>query len=310
MSESWAASFPFHGCKSHCRRVAPWSLLRPAVAGAQHCGQYPRHGFPVRRADLRQFRGRRRHPDAQRPGACAFGSRTFRCRTRAGDFARSRRFPGPLRRARRRLRQYGDERGDLCCVVGNGRQRAAQHRGARHPRPVAIGTHRFTQIIPPAHAGRARRAADGHAIAASRDGKSFAIVFGAGPHSSQSSSMRRRCCRRPASAKRLLTTLSGEVVALGSQWRALPNVEALSLGNQVETARVVEVADGRRLVALHRVADWPLAVGLFARRRSAGCLVRRAAALFPADLRTGAGGRRLGRHLRAGIRAPRAHRRS
>jgi len=63
----------------------------------------------------------------------------------------------------------------------------------------------------------------------------------------------------------LLATLSGEVVALGGEWHALPSLEALSLGNEHASSREIDVADGRRIVALRRVEGWPLAVAASSR---------------------------------------------
>ena len=42
-------------------------------------------------------------------------------------------------------------------------------------------------------------------------------------------------------------------------------LEALSLGNQHEASREIDVADGRRIVALRRVEGWPLAVAASSR---------------------------------------------
>jgi signal transduction histidine kinase len=108
-------------------------------------------------------------------------------------------------------------------------------------------------------------ARDGHAIAASRDGKSFAIIFGAGPHIVAVELDAQALMPSASEEEALLTTLSGQVVALGQQWRALPAMDALALGDLVGDSRVVDVADGRRLIALRRVEGWPLAVGASSR---------------------------------------------
>lgn len=108
-------------------------------------------------------------------------------------------------------------------------------------------------------------ARDGHAVAASRDGKSFAIIFGAGPHIVAVELDAKALMPSASEEDALLVTLSGQVVALGQQWRELPSVEALALEDQARATRMVDLADGRRLIALRRVADWPLAVGASSR---------------------------------------------
>src|SRR5215469_6611975 len=105
----------------------------------------------------------------------------------------------------------------------------------------------------------------GHAIAASRDGRSFAIVFSAGAHIVAVELNARALMPSASEREALLSTLSGEVVAAGRQWHALPSVEALSLGGQAKASRIVDVADGRRIVALRRVDGWPLAVAASSR---------------------------------------------
>jgi signal transduction histidine kinase len=108
-------------------------------------------------------------------------------------------------------------------------------------------------------------ARDGHAIAASRDGKSFAIIFGVGPHIVAVELDAKALMPSAGERQALLATLSGEVVALGGEWRALPSVEGLALGNQSQASREIDVADGRRIVALRRVEGWPLAVAASSR---------------------------------------------
>ena len=106
----------------------------------------------------------------------------------------------------------------------------------------------------------------GRAIAASRDGKSFAIVFSEGNHIVAVQLDAKALMPSAGEREALLATLTGEVVALGSEWRALPSVDALSLGgDQTQASRVVDVADGRRIVALRRVDGWPLAVAASSR---------------------------------------------
>jgi signal transduction histidine kinase len=108
-------------------------------------------------------------------------------------------------------------------------------------------------------------ARDGRAIAASRDGKSFAIVFGVGPHIVAVELDAKALMPSAGERQALLATLSGEVVALGGEWHALPSLEALSLGNERASSREIDVADGRRIVALRRVEGWPLAVAASSR---------------------------------------------
>ena len=109
------------------------------------------------------------------------------------------------------------------------------------------------------------QALTGHAIAASRDGKSFAIVFNEGNHIVAVELDAKALMPSAGEREALLATLTGEVVALGSEWRALPSVEALSLDNQAQASREIDVADGRRIVALRRVEGWPLAVAASSR---------------------------------------------
>ncbi len=101
----------------------------------------------------------------------------------------------------------------------------------------------------------------GRAVAPSRDGRSFAIVFSAGGHVVAVELDARALMPSASDEGALLSTLSGEIVALGREWRALPNAEAVALRDDIQTSRVVEVADGLRLIALHRVQGWPLAAG-------------------------------------------------
>jgi signal transduction histidine kinase len=109
------------------------------------------------------------------------------------------------------------------------------------------------------------QALTGHAIAASRDGKSFAIVFNEGNHLVAVELDAKALMPSAGEREALLATLTGEVVALGSEWRALPSVEALSLDGQSQASREIDVADGRRIVALRRVNGWPLAVAASSR---------------------------------------------
>jgi len=109
------------------------------------------------------------------------------------------------------------------------------------------------------------QALTGHAIAASRDGKSFAIVFNEGNHVVAVELDAKALMPSAGERQALLATLSGEVVALGSEWRALPSVEALSLDSQPQVTREIDVADGKRIVSLRRVQGWPLAVAASSR---------------------------------------------
>ena len=109
------------------------------------------------------------------------------------------------------------------------------------------------------------QALTGHAIAASRDGKSFAIVFNEGNHIVAVELDAKALMPSAGEREALLATPTGEVVALGSEWRALPSVEALSLDNQSQATREIDVADGKRIVALRRVEGWPLAVAASSR---------------------------------------------
>jgi len=105
----------------------------------------------------------------------------------------------------------------------------------------------------------------GHAIAASRDGKSFAILFASGPHIVAVELDAKALMPSAGEREALLATLSGEIVALGTEWHALPSVEALALGNLPQSSREIDVADGRRIVALRRVGNWPVAVAASSR---------------------------------------------
>ncbi|HUO92909.1 MAG TPA: HAMP domain-containing sensor histidine kinase [Rhizomicrobium sp.] len=105
----------------------------------------------------------------------------------------------------------------------------------------------------------------GRAVAASRDGRSFAIVFRSGTHIVAVELDAKALMPAAGEREALLATLSGEIVALGSEWRALPSVEALALGAVPQSSREIDVADGRRIVALRRVGNWPLAVAASSR---------------------------------------------
>ncbi len=59
----------------------------------------------------------------------------------------------------------------------------------------------------------------------------------------------------------VLATIDGRALALGHNWRDLPSYEALALPNVHSESRILELASGRRLVSLARVAAWPVTIG-------------------------------------------------
>ena len=59
----------------------------------------------------------------------------------------------------------------------------------------------------------------------------------------------------------LLALPSGRLLALGAQWKQTPSAFALSLAGLASTTRILEFADGARLVSLERVPRWPLVAG-------------------------------------------------
>lgn len=101
-------------------------------------------------------------------------------------------------------------------------------------------------------------ARDGHAVVPSRGGRSFAIVFGAGPHIVAVELDARALMPSATEEEALLSTLSGQVVAAGARWQVLPPVEALALGDGGGGVRLVSMPDGNHLVAQRRIAGWPL----------------------------------------------------
>ena len=105
----------------------------------------------------------------------------------------------------------------------------------------------------------------GRAVVSSRDGRSFAIAFGAGPHIVAVQLDAKALMPSASEEEALVATLSGRVIAPGAQWRALPNAADLLLDGERTASRIVDVADGKRLVALERVSGWPLAVGASSR---------------------------------------------
>ncbi|HEX4078715.1 MAG TPA: HAMP domain-containing sensor histidine kinase [Rhizomicrobium sp.] len=56
----------------------------------------------------------------------------------------------------------------------------------------------------------------------------------------------------------LLSTASGRVIALGTEWTAAPAPAALALDRATAASRVVDLAGGARLVSLRQVGRWPL----------------------------------------------------
>jgi signal transduction histidine kinase len=109
----------------------------------------------------------------------------------------------------------------------------------------------------------------GRAIAPGRDGRSFALVYRAGPHIVAVELDSRALMPWARDEDALAVTLSGQVLAAGAAWRALPDMGALALHGHMRAQRLVDVADGRRLIALHRVAGWPLAAGASSRVKDA-----------------------------------------
>lgn len=59
----------------------------------------------------------------------------------------------------------------------------------------------------------------------------------------------------------ILAATSGRLLALGSSWRKTPPAAALALAGADSASRMVEDAEGPRLVSLARVRDWPLVAG-------------------------------------------------
>ncbi len=227
--------------------------------------QHPHHCCPVGRPDLRQLRRRGLHPDAQRSRPCALRSGELRRRTRPGAGARSGRRAQPLCRHRRRLHECHEFRGNFGRFVRSGRHGAAQHRGARSARRIAIGADERGEGLPAAPARHARPGADGpcHRRLARRQELRHRLQRRQSPR-------RRRTRRKSPDAVGRRTRGAARHAhrrSRGARQRMAraSSVETLSLDNQAQATREIDVADGRRIVALRRVQGWPLAVAASSR---------------------------------------------
>ena len=101
----------------------------------------------------------------------------------------------------------------------------------------------------------------GHAIAPGHDGKSFAIVFPVGGRIVAVELDAKALLPSASDEGALVSTLSGTILALGSEWQGLPDADSVALGDGLEDSRTVDLEDGSMLVALRRVESWPLAAG-------------------------------------------------
>jgi signal transduction histidine kinase len=59
----------------------------------------------------------------------------------------------------------------------------------------------------------------------------------------------------------LIAMPSGRLLALGSEWKDVPDVAAVALSSQGAATRILEFPDGARLVSLTKLAEWPLVAG-------------------------------------------------
>jgi signal transduction histidine kinase len=104
-------------------------------------------------------------------------------------------------------------------------------------------------------------ASRGRVAFAARDGLSLVLLFPAGGHLAMVQ-IDPSALLSPAGMKdSVLATLSGRLVARGAAWRKAPDAAALALDSAGSASRVVEQADGARLVSLRRIDGWPLIAG-------------------------------------------------
>ncbi len=101
----------------------------------------------------------------------------------------------------------------------------------------------------------------GRSVLAARDGRSLLLLFAAGSRLVMAQIEPTRLLASAGMRDAVLATLSGRLLALGSNWSQTPDAAALGVNEAGSVSRILDQAGGARLVSLQRVADWPLVAG-------------------------------------------------
>ncbi len=102
------------------------------------------------------------------------------------------------------------------------------------------------------------QARSGRVLVPGNDGHSVALVLPAnGRIAAIQLDTALLIARRPDA---LIALTSGRILAAGAQWRSLPDIHDTAVDG-ADAARIVELAEGSRIFALARLADWPIVAG-------------------------------------------------
>ncbi|HUB84855.1 MAG TPA: ATP-binding protein [Rhizomicrobium sp.] len=99
------------------------------------------------------------------------------------------------------------------------------------------------------------------AVVPGNDGHTMVIAFPAGDHI-VAMELDLSALVQPASMEdTVIATRDGDLLALGSGWKTAPSIAALANPQNSATARVVDLPNEHRLIALSPVPGWPASVG-------------------------------------------------
>jgi signal transduction histidine kinase len=98
-------------------------------------------------------------------------------------------------------------------------------------------------------------------IVSSPDGRTQALLFPAGGHIVAVQLDAAAILPQAGMEDALIATPSGDIRAIGTQWKTVPAARALALGTPDSATRLIQMPSGNRLVALQRVPAWPLIAG-------------------------------------------------
>jgi signal transduction histidine kinase len=101
----------------------------------------------------------------------------------------------------------------------------------------------------------------GRTILPQRHGSTIMLLFPVGDRLVAAEIDPRLILPAAGMAHALLALPSGRLLALGARWNETPAASALSLEGLASATRMLDFADGARLVSLERVPHWPLVAG-------------------------------------------------
>lgn len=101
----------------------------------------------------------------------------------------------------------------------------------------------------------------GRTILPQHDGNTIVLLFPAADRLVAAEIDLRLILPEAGMAYALLALPSGHLLTLGTRWKETPAAPALSLVGLASATRILEFADGARLVSLERVPRWPLVAG-------------------------------------------------